>query len=276
MSLNEYENNTAAGIVLYNPELKRLQENIGHIINQVDKVLLFDNGSDNISNIEELINVWTGKVVLLKNKSNIGIAAALNRLCRWCFERGYRYIITLDHDSVCPDGIVDTLMRDMEPTVAIAAPNIVYRNNESFAEKKQGKEDVDWVITSASFTNLAVWDKLDGFDEKLFIDGVDRDFCQRARIQGYRIIKDYDVQLLHELGNLRCRKLCGRIIYVTNHSPMRKYYMVRNSIYLDKKHGEKRRFSCIAKNILKTLVYEDQKISKMKSICKGIRDGYRM
>lgn len=262
--------------MLYNPELIRLQENIAHIIEQVDKVVLLDNGSDNISSIEEMIAGCSENIVLLKNDSNIGIAAALNRLCKWCYDKGYQYIITLDHDSVCPANMVSVLMRDMESDVAIAAPNIVYRNNESFAEKKQGKEQVEWVITSASLTDLSVWKKLGGFDEKLFIDGVDRDFCQMANRQGYRIIKDYGIELMHELGNLKCRKVFGRTIYVTNHSPLRKYFMVRNSIYLDKKHGEKRRFSCIAKNVMKTLVYEDQKISKLKSMYKGIRDGCKM
>ena len=37
-----------AGIVLYNPDLGRLKENIESICKQVDKVILIDNGSDNI------------------------------------------------------------------------------------------------------------------------------------------------------------------------------------------------------------------------------------
>lgn len=37
-----------AGIVLYNPEIGRLQENIDAIYQQVDTVLLIENGSSNI------------------------------------------------------------------------------------------------------------------------------------------------------------------------------------------------------------------------------------
>ena len=41
-----------AGIVLYNPDLGRLKENIESICKQVDKVILIDNGSDNRREIE--------------------------------------------------------------------------------------------------------------------------------------------------------------------------------------------------------------------------------
>ena len=47
---------TAAGIVLYNPDVERLHENINGIINQVDALILIDNGSDNIKEIENKYN----------------------------------------------------------------------------------------------------------------------------------------------------------------------------------------------------------------------------
>lgn len=274
--INCRKDKIAAGIVTYNPELKRLKENIEHIAMQVDKIFMFDNGSDNIAEIDELCRKWPEGVVLIKSDMNIGLAAALNRLCRWGVKHGYQYMVTLDQDSVCPEDLVLTLQGNLRPDVAVAAPNIVYRNNECFAVKRAVAEEVEWVITSASLTSLAVWDEIGGFDERLFIDGVDRDFCVRARKKGYHIVKDYNAELMHELGNLKCRKVFGRTIYVTNHAAFRKYYMVRNTIYLDKKHNESRRYSNIMKNIFKTLIFEDGKITKLCAICKGIRDGVKM
>ena len=51
-------NNICAGIVLYNPDIDKLTNNINSIINQVSVVLLQDNGSSNIKEIEELIKQW--------------------------------------------------------------------------------------------------------------------------------------------------------------------------------------------------------------------------
>ena len=71
-----------AGIVSYNPDIKRLKENIIAIQNQVPKVVIFDNGSVNVQLIQEVILKFRN-VELVKSKKNIGIAAALNRLMEW-------------------------------------------------------------------------------------------------------------------------------------------------------------------------------------------------
>jgi rhamnosyltransferase len=270
---NEVRKKTVAGIVLYNPELNHLQENIEHIITQVDLVVMFDNGSNNITAIEKLSSEWLEKIVLLKSNENIGIAAALNHLCRWGENHGYQYIITLDQDSACSIGIIDTLQQNLRADVAVVAPNIIYRNNEAFAVRRNDVVKAEWVITSGSLISLKIWEELGGFDEKLFIDGVDRDFCTRARKQGYHILKDYNVELLHELGNLKCRKIFGKTIYVTNHQAFRKYYMVRNVIYLDKKLGETKRYRYVMKHIFKTILFENEKLKKLHAIYKGICDG---
>ena len=41
-----------AGIVLFNPEISRLKENITHILGQVDRLILVDNGSSNKEEIQ--------------------------------------------------------------------------------------------------------------------------------------------------------------------------------------------------------------------------------
>ena len=46
---------TAAGIVTYNPEIERLQENLKAASKQVDFVLIYDNASKNIDEIEKVI-----------------------------------------------------------------------------------------------------------------------------------------------------------------------------------------------------------------------------
>ena len=88
-----------AGVVTYNPEIKRLKENISSIQNQVTTVLIFDNGSNNVDNIQNLI-LGLANVVFIKSEKNLGIAAALNRLMLWGYDRGYDWMLSLDQDSV--------------------------------------------------------------------------------------------------------------------------------------------------------------------------------
>ena len=63
------------GIILYNPDLSRLRENISAILPQVDKVVLVENGSSDITYLKELEDE---KIELIVNEENMGIAYALN------------------------------------------------------------------------------------------------------------------------------------------------------------------------------------------------------
>lgn len=61
---------------------------------------------------------------------------------------------------------------------------------------------------------------------------IDNGSCNAGEIRnlplnktGYKICRVNTVSLLHELGNLKCRKIAERMIYVTNHSAFRRYDM---------------------------------------------------
>ena len=94
-----------AGIVLYNPDIERLSENIDSIISQVDKVILVDNGSSNINEVKQ--NFCSDKISFIFNEKNKGIATALNQLAIEAGNSGYTWILTLDQDSVCQSGLIE-------------------------------------------------------------------------------------------------------------------------------------------------------------------------
>lgn len=70
-----------AGIVLYNPNIDRLAENLTAICSQTNQVYLFNNGSSNIAEIKTLISSYQN-VILFNNIVNAGIAYALNMLIK--------------------------------------------------------------------------------------------------------------------------------------------------------------------------------------------------
>lgn len=264
-----------AGIVTHNPQIDLLKKNIQSVFGQVDKIYIFDNGSNDISEWAPIMD--NDRIILMKSRSNEGIAYALNSLCKIADDDGYQWILTLDQDSISPKNLVKSLSSHLAEDVAIVAPNILYKNNEHYLDRsRKGVFEEDWVITSASLTNIKAWKAIGRFDDQMFIDGVDREFCIRARLSNYKILKCFDVQLLHELGALNCKRIMGRTVYVTNHSPIRKYYMVRNSIYIDRKYHRKDAGKYIFKMCVKTLIYENQKGKKLKAIISGIMDGWKM
>lgn len=262
-----------AGIVTFNPQIDLLKKNIESVLPQVQELVIYDNCSKNIEQIHKLTDSYE-KCTCVSGTQNKGIAFALNQLCEWATNHSYDWILTLDQDSESPKELVKVLQQYACEDVAVVAPNIVYKNNEQFKlVSKKPFEEVSWVITSASLTNVSIWKIVGGFDEWLFIDCVDYDYGIRVNKAGYKVIKSYETELLHELGNLKCVKILGRVWYVTNHSAFRKYYMTRNAIYLWHKHHTGKPIRKILKNIIKTTAFESRKTEKLLSILHGILDG---
>lgn len=262
------------GIVTYNPEIERLKENYIQIKKQVDRVVIYDNGSDNIEDITQIIEK---EDVIICARENQGIAAALNNLCEYAYENKYEWIITLDQDSICPNEMVNRLKQHCNDKTAIIGPRIIYEGNEEYSQKSDSMiENVEWVITSGSLTNTKIWKTIGGFDNILFIDKVDTDYGMRANAAGYLVTRDNSVILRHRLGNMRCKKLCGRIVYVTNHNSIRIYYQCRNIIYLGKKVKLRSPGKEVGKVIIKILLYENDRMNKIKNAFKGICDGRKL
>ena len=120
--------------------------------------------------------------------------------------------------------------------------------------------------------------KYDGFDERMFIDLVDRDFCIRIKKAGYKIIRVNRVILFHHLGNMTSKKFIGKTIYIENHNSVRKYYKARNYIYLYKKQELSFIYSSlhIVQLIFEIVLFEEHKIDKILSVIHGFIDGFKM
>lgn len=265
-----------AGIVLFNPDLERLQENISSILPQVDRVLCIDNGSDNILEIKSSLPEC---VKYIENGHNKGIAAALNQILNYAISKGFDWFISLDQDSVCNEGLIESYMKNTSlPSVAILTCIIVDRNFESKPKynPKDKPIEIDQCITSASFCNTKAVDLVGGFDEKMFIDTVDFDICVNLRIHEYKIYRIAFIGLLHEVGHGRNVRLLGKRRVIFNHSVLRNYYIARNHFYMAQKYPLnismfKTRLKEIEARIL-IILFEDSKLEKIRARRIGCRD----
>lgn len=261
-----------ASIVLYNPDIKRLSLNIASILPQVHELIIVDNGSNNI---DDVIAMTRGhiNIFFIKNKENQGIATALNQAAQYAKKNNYDWLITLDQDSVAPENLITVYSSFVnEKQVGIVCCKIVDRN---FGEKqeqkiKHGVEEVPMCITSASMMNLEAWQSIGRFPDDFFIDSVDFDICLSMREHGYRIIRTNDIALLHEVGRSKLQYILGKEYQIYNHSPLRYYYMVRNGIYLGKRHHFIMR--AIYRSIrlfMLVILFENNKFAKAKMMGLG-------
>ncbi|MET4654172.1 rhamnosyltransferase [Exiguobacterium sp. PvP048] len=276
-----------AGIVTYNPLINTLAQNINSIINQVEKLVIIDNDSENINEIELLIKKYKKAIFIIKNDENLGIATALNLLMNHAFENQIKWVLTLDQDSISPENIIKEYEKYLEiERIAVISPK-VFDRNIGFIEAQDNKiiekESFIYVknaITSASLNNVMVWKEVKGFDDDLFIDLVDFEYCERVLKKGYFVIKVNNVILNHEIGNSEVKKTLFGSHTVQNHNKHRKYYISRNLIYLSGKSKNKnekiKKILSVVKLSLKTILLENEKKEKFLYILKGIKDGIKM
>lgn len=264
------------GIVTYNPDIDRLKQNLETIMDQTDELLIIDNASENFSQIKTLA---AGKFIELEK--NHGIAYALRRLMNFANKNGYDWVLTLDQDSVADRHLVEEYRKYMSDYIGAMTCLIRDRNYPEIEYENRGTEvaDIDWCITSGCLMNVKAYGNTSGYDTKMFIDCVDIDICYSLKEAGYRVIRIPYEGLLHEIGKAKRLKVLGRKTQTFNHPAWRRYYVNRNTVYLAKKHPEYGSVAdavgrCIYHTFI-TLIYEDDRMNKLKANIRGIRDGIR-
>ena len=267
------------GVVTYNPDPVRLQEMLDSVRNQAKKIFIVDNHSNNIGLWKEMVLQHYVNVKIVINKKNYGIAHALNQIFLWGEENSYKWVLTLDQDSICPTNLISDMVKYIDQEkIAVIGPTIKDRNKVEQIIPKEEIVEVDNCITSGSLNCIEAWNKIGGFDEWMFIDGVDFDFCHRIRNAGYRIVINKNIILNHEIGHITMRRFLWMPVVVRNHSAFRKYYIVRNIIYLDKKENNGRialkTFFRVLKQFVLVILYENEKNIKIKKMVKG--DGIKV
>ncbi len=273
-----------AGIVLFNPSLKRLLENINSIYNQVEHLFVIDNGSKNILKIREIVSKYR-RCSLIENRENLGIAKALNQMCSIAYKNGYEWILTLDQDTVSPNNIIKEFKKYLsQKNIGIICPAVKYEGLNYFNKwiaynKRRQVSKINACMTSASLTRLSAWKEVNGFRNDYFIDYVDNEFCMKVRIKGYSIIRVYNVVISHRLGEIRILRLLWKRIPVSCHSPKRYYYMVRNNRVFITEYSK---YLSVTKELLKLwyiitlgLIISNNKVETIRYIIYGYVDGLK-
>lgn len=264
-----------AGIVTFNPEIRDLENSVPRLLNQVEALVIADNGSRNLVEIESLLKQYP-QVVLLENQKNIGVAAALNRIFRWAVQHDVEWVLTLDDDSEIPDGMVtqyQQLLLSQRSVVGIVCPLLKNRNDGVVFHSKRNSDEC---ITSGSLTNVSAWKEIGGFDDWLFIDGVDFDFSRRLVRAGFTILECEKVVLPHQIGDSRTLNLIVKHPIIWDHAPFRHFYIQRNTMYIDFKLGVYSYWRTLwhfMNEVLFILVFEHRKKAKISQMFKGRRAG---
>ena len=246
-----------ACIITYNID-EKIKEVVNSIVNQVENVIIIDNGSNSrtIKILNEINKM--DKVNLVFNKVNNGIAKALNQGVIFAKENKMDWIITLDHDSICDKNMIKNMLQVKNKylesnRIGILAPQVFETRKRKFISSKDNKKaytEVKECIQSGALFNISVFDEVGYFNENLFIYHVDYDFCLRILEKGYRIIQCNSTILYHEEGYKIEKNFLGIKTFYNNYSSLSIYYITRNTVYMARVYS-----LWYLKRILKDFVY---------------------
>lgn len=277
--------NIVAGIVLYNPNIERLLKNIESVYPQVEKIIVFDNGSDNYGKVVKYLQKFSN-IIKISSSVNKGIAHALNEIAIKAKEMKYDWLLTLDQDTVIYKNLINTYTKYLNlPQLGQLCcgyedanlPGSKIGINIKFPEYKVYK--VKKCITSGSLINLKALENVGGFDEALFIDGVDDEISYLLEENQYFTYKVNFIGMSHELGKIDKGRLFSKEIKHSNYGPMRRYYIARNRMILSKRY---KKYQPLIDNMIyqlkdwvAILLFEQNKKKKSLAIIKGIHDGVK-
>ena len=268
----------AAVVITYNPPGEFVANLLSYSAS-LPKVYVLDN-SEKPNDLRQLLSSFDN-VFYKAYMNNEGIGKRLNEGAALAVQDGFTHLLTMDQDSsFSPSVFAHYLQLVQGHEAGEPGKTGVYAVNfqPQFSPVVAGPQKVLSTITSGSVISLLAHAAVEGYNEGLFLDLVDADFCFRVNRAGYDIILFSEIILNHTIGestpgrSFKNFKMTDRKI----HSPVRIYYLIRNSLWMLKHSkpsaGERSEILNNLKLLKNNFLYHPQKRQVMKYFMQGIRD----
>lgn len=273
-----------AVIVLYHPDGALLGGLLDALGGVVSKVVLVDNSPEPLGQ-----DALEPSFDYLHYPDNIGIAAAHNRGLESLLASGCDFGLLLDQDSEISPGLVSELayllaeaevpdgsLLAVGPQVRCAYSGELMRPRIQKARFETSElVGMPQLIASGMMIDLSALAVVGLKDEALFIDGVDHEWCWRARAHGFQVAVAKSVEMVHRLGERR-RAVAGLNYRVG--SPVRLYYQFRNVLLLSRRgyvptYWKVRQLAAMPIRFVLNGLLEEPRFSRLKFMMLGACHG---
>ncbi|MBH0044857.1 glycosyltransferase family 2 protein [Pseudoalteromonas sp. NZS11_1] len=278
-------------VVTFEPTVEHF-ENIKMMASELSHLIIVDN-SEGLKGFECLDSL--NNISVLSNKNKNGIAGALNLGIVDLLEKNGGFVFLFDQDSSLPDGFVANQSKFIiDNNECCVAPRYYDVNSKTYGnytilskftiknimgEFLSKPTYTTFAITSGTLYSLDVFKKVGLMDESFFIDHVDSEFCIRMKHHNFKILINPEVVFNHSIGARQLRTFLGVKFKPNNHNPTRRYYAVRNGIFMINLWG--RDFPALVwllflRNVyefLGVLLFESNRKEKLKALFLGVYDG---
>lgn len=288
--------------VTYNPDLASLEAQLGALPESCVKIIV-DNASrpDLLAAVEALAG-RSRNVRLLRNASNLGLAAAINQGAREAaaLQPPPRFVLLLDQDSEPRPGSIEALVaafRTLEEggsRVGCVGPTLLdpetglthgfhqctgWRWRRAYPPLGSTKPVPCANLNgSGTLVPLLLFQQLGGLDEALFIDHVDTEWSFRVLDAGYQLWGVPEATFEHRMGQVSLRFWWFGWRLWPSRSPQRHYFLFRNATILMRRHYVPLvwKFWAVVKLALTAAVsglFDVQRRAQLRNMIRGVGAG---
>lgn len=266
-------NRILAVVVTYYPEKDLLLQNILSFIDNVDKVLIWENTP--LDKVEQYRFVDHKKVEYRGDGIN-SISHALNNAWHYARDNSFDYLLTMDQDSLWvnfPNYLERTIYNNKAPN-GIYGPTI---------EGREYDDDFHYgdIITSGMLVPIRILNEVGGYNELFNVDGIDTYLCYSAMEKGYGVYTVKGCVLKQKFGNQGKLSFGPFLFSSYNYSGTRLYEIYKSQIIIQRRFHVCSEYSKyfwknrMFKWPIKILLGEKDKTFKFINIFKGIYQGVR-
>jgi len=201
----------AAVIVVYRPECEPMLALLRAIAGDVDAVFLFLNEPLSPELLDRCAAAAAPSALeTLGNGTNVGLGRAYNEATRAALDRGCDLLLLFDEDSAPRRGMAGRLAAAFDRAagdgrrIAAIGPQPVVAGRTPQRSRPVANDpsvrEPSFLISSGSLIDLGALFEIGPFREDFFIDGIDVEWCFRARARGFRCVMAMSEAMPHRLG----------------------------------------------------------------------------
>ncbi|HUQ85026.1 MAG TPA: glycosyltransferase family 2 protein [Candidatus Limnocylindrales bacterium] len=229
------------------------------------ELIIVENGSEDDS--LDFINIKIAKdsiknIKVINNKKNEGFAKGCNIGAK---EAKGKYLLFLNNDTTVMDKGIVRMVEYMDKNIDVSILGGQLTNVNGEKQSSAGKfytlfntfllllgmqkfglidksfnkvTEVDWVKGAMFMMRKDVFDKLSGFDEKIFMYIEDMELCYRAKKAGFRTFFYPDVSVIHQDQGSSSRSFAvaniykGLLYFYKKHRSNMEYILVKAMLYV--------------------------------------------
>jgi len=286
---NIQKKDIGAVVTTYRPD-ENFLANMARVAPQVGTIVIVDDTASTASrSVLKQLPAIAKNIIVLKNEDNFGTAKTLNIGIGKAAELNYKWIVTLDQDSLIEENLIDTYLLFINSYTDLTTLGVInsnYKDKDTgllgFSAKtrnRNGWAEVPTIITSGSLFSVATFQDVGPIREEFFMDWADYDFCLRARQLGKHNFVYINPLVTHSIGAKTAHKIFSVTLPANNHNSFRCYLIGRNLTILIKEYVVKEfrltmfYIAILGYKAFSVIAWEKDRAAKLRNFFIGIKDG---